>query len=122
MQINLEGLSETELGYFEQIETLFNQLAFLNPKFKILHLCAVLDYDINKTAKLIKKIYGVSFRHLVNYNRISHFEKIISQKVENQEKLDIATIIKESGFATRSLFYAYFKELKGKSPSDYFLP
>jgi len=117
---NLEGLTEKEFSYYEEINDLFNKEVFKNPKFKLLQLSAMLDYRALNTSKLIKHIYGMSFMTLVNLYRINYFDNQIRNYLSNGIKFNISQEIKESGFNNRTYFYDYFKKFMGKSPKEYY--
>ena len=117
---NLDGLTDKEFSYYEEINDLFNQEVFKNPKFKLLQLSAMLDYRALNTSKLIKRIYGMSFMTLVNLYRINYFDNQIRFYISKGIKFTMSEIIKEAGFNNRTYFYYYFKEFKGMPPKDYY--
>ena len=117
---NLDGLTDKEFSYYEEINDLFNQEVFKNPKFKLLQLSAILDYRAQNTSKLIKHIYGMSFMTLVNLYRIHYFDNQIRSYLSYGIKFNITEEIKVAGFNNRTYFYDYFKKFMGKSPKEYY--
>jgi AraC-like DNA-binding protein len=118
MDINLELLTENEVIYYRKIELILSQ-SYQNPSFKLVHLCAQIDCGIYKTTKLIKSIYGLKFSELLILYRINYFDREIKNRIDRNEKLDITSLIKQSGVVTRSLFYANYTRVKGMSPREF---
>lgn len=121
IEINLEGLTDEEKIYYHRIEAfLIQSLIYLEPNFKLYHLCAKIDCSIINTSRLVKKIYGVKFCELINIYRVNHFDKEIRKRLQENEKINITDIIKQSGFECRSNFYFKFKEINGMSPKEFY--
>lgn len=58
----------------------------------------------------------MNFRMLVNKYRIAHAVQLIH---ECEGKYELENVIRQSGFASRSVFYDAFLRVKGVSPSRY---
>ena len=102
---------------------LLGYIAFFNPGFfnlptylkKLSGLCGFSDELLSE---LINKYYSADFRSFVNAFRIEEVIRKVNRG-EDEEKT-LLGIALESGFNSKSTFNQTFKNLKGKSPSDFF--
>lgn len=107
-------MTDEEKIYHQRIKNILSQSPiYLNPNFKLYHLCAKIDYSTSNTSKLIKKIYGVKFSELINRYRIDYFDKEIRKRLQENKKFNITDVIKQSGLETRS--FILFKVKKSRS-------
>lgn len=116
--IQTANLTPYEFIYFDKIEYLMKNKKFLIHDYSILHLAYEIDSTIKEATRLIRKIYGVSFRCLINYNRICYFDQLIREEIRNSRKYNIYELCSLSGFNSRSLFYLYFKKFYDLKPSE----
>lgn len=99
-------------------DTFIKKKLYLQPKLTLKEAAKQLDLPPRSLSTLINKYHGVDFRRYLNTLRV---EEVI-QKVQQGEKEQktLLGIALESGFNSKSAFNQTFKDLKGKSPSEYF--
>lgn len=111
-------LTPDEISYFDKIEYLMKNRKFLIHDYSILHLAYEINCSIKEATQLVRKIYGVSFRCLLNYKRICYFDELIREKIKNSKKYNIHELSILSGFNSRSIFYIYFKKFYNAKPTE----
>jgi AraC-like DNA-binding protein len=105
-----------ELG--EQIKTYFEtKKPYLNPDFSLVDLAQNLDVPQHHISYCFRFIFNHGFPKMKSDYRIAYAKKLI-ENPEN-DHLSYEGIGLESGFSTRSHFYAAFQEIEGCSPGEY---
>ncbi len=105
-----------ELG--EQIKTYFEtNKPYLQPDFSLVDLAQQLNVPQHHISYCFRFIFNQGFPKMKSEYRIEYAKKLI----ENSENdhLSYEGIGQESGFSTRSRFYAAFQEIEGCSPGEY---
>lgn len=113
-------LSQSDL---EGLETRLTQLMeqkkpYLNAKLLKSELADMLDVSSPEIARLLNERIGMNFFEYVNYYRIKEFVELA--KSEKSRELTLYGLAQEAGFNSKTTFNKSFKNLMGKSPSDYF--
>ena len=112
---NLLAAYQTDKIAVKLDQRIKNSQAFLDSTLDLNALAILTDMTSAKLSKYIKTYYGISFVELINRLRIHYF-------LEQRQAFDqytLETYIYQSGFASRSTFYAAFKKYMGVNPSFY---
>ncbi|WP_326983529.1 helix-turn-helix domain-containing protein [Chryseobacterium sp. MYb264] len=60
------------------------------------------------------------FYRYINEYRIEYFKKMVEKAIEKNENINFLSFAYEAGFKSKSSFNRYFKEIIGKTPSEYY--
>ncbi|MFZ9982070.1 MAG: hypothetical protein ACO3FI_08575 [Cyclobacteriaceae bacterium] len=106
--------------YFEvlviRIKTyLKEQEPFLQIEFNLQMLSNALDVPQHHLTYCIRYFFNSNFSDLKNSYRIAHFKKLAQNGIPKH--LNIDYLIEQSGFKSKSSFYASFSKLEGYNPS-----
>ena len=104
-------LSNTIQNYLQ------NKKPFLNPDFAVSDIALDLKVPQNHISYCISYLMETKFSKLKSELRIQHALELL--EIGSNSILTIEAIGKQSGFKTRSNFYAAFKEKTGFTPSEY---
>ncbi|WP_027385983.1 helix-turn-helix domain-containing protein [Chryseobacterium gregarium] len=61
-----------------------------------------------------------SFYQYINEYRIGYFKSSIEEAIEKNETINFLSLAYDAGFKSKSSFNRYFKEISGKTPSEYY--
>lgn len=84
----------------------------------ITQLSKALSIPVHQLSSLINTTYKKSFNAFVNSYRVIHVRNQL-QHYQQWQHLKIEALGTQSGFSSRSVFFAKFKELIGSSPAEY---
>lgn len=119
LEITLDSdLEERFIDLGEQIKTyIVEEKPYLNPEFSLTDLAQKLDVPQHHISYCFRFIFKQGFPKMRSEYRIAYAKKLL----ENPENdyLSYEGIGLESGFSTRSRFYAAFQEIEGCSPGEY---
>lgn len=93
---------------FRDCELTLDQLAFKSKINK---------YQISEMLNGYQK---KSFYQYINEYRIDYFKNSIVEAVEKNEDINFLSLAYDAGFKSKSSFNRYFKEIIGKTPSEYY--
>jgi len=81
-----------------------------------------LKTKINKyqISEMLNGYKNKSFYQYINEYRIDYFKDSIEKAIEKNENINFMSLAYESGFKSKSSFNRYFKEINGKTPSEYY--
>ncbi len=99
-----------------KLDELFeNQRIFMNPDLKIWDVCKLIGTNRTYISKLINQEYGRNFCNHVNYYRVRHAKKLLSENpnLTNEQLADL------SGFGSIKSLYRAFESLSDKPLSYY---
>ncbi|MEN9570229.1 MAG: hypothetical protein RL172_1460 [Bacteroidota bacterium] len=112
-------LNEAEVKrYRTMVDSFFTQQQpFLQPQYTLEQLVADLQIPRYVLSAFINKEYGMGFREFLNRYRV----KYLLANIEKSEwkNYTIEAIAAECGFSNRVTFFKNFKQITGKSPSEY---
>ncbi len=91
---------------------------YLNRKLLKSELAGLLGVSSPELARLLNERIGMNFFEYVNYYRIKEFIKLA--KTDRARELTFFGLAQEAGFNSKSTFNKAFKEIIGRSPSEYF--
>lgn len=93
-----------------------NQL-YLNTEMTLSLLSKKIGISEGYLSQLINKHHGKNYNDYINRLRIEHVKKILIN--DEYSNYTITAIGLESGFKTKTSFYAIFKKYTGKTPNQY---
>nr|MCH9661623.1 helix-turn-helix domain-containing protein [Bacteroidota bacterium] len=110
-----ETSEPSTLKYFQELEKymMFDKM-YLNPYLDLNSLADKLDISPNYLSKIVNSHDKVNFSDYVNTYRISYAKKMLAA-IEFKE-YNMLSIALESGFNSKSSFYAAFNKLLGQPP------
>jgi AraC-like DNA-binding protein len=106
--------------YFEELAVtlkryLQEQEPFLNKEFSLQMLSAALTVPQHHLTYCIRYFFNSNFSDLKNSYRIAHFKKLATIGIPKHLTIDY--LIDQSGFKSKSSFYACFSKYEGYNPS-----
>jgi AraC-like DNA-binding protein len=105
-------------GYYKELCFLLeNEKIYKNPDISLGSISARLGISVTYLSQLINKISGVNFSDFINEYRVKESQKLLTHP--NYSGYAILSIGLESGFNSKSTFYAAFKKHTGVTPSVY---
>ncbi|GGG98440.1 hypothetical protein GCM10011416_15730 [Polaribacter pacificus] len=110
----IEKTEASQLGI--QLNSVMTQKLFhKNSEVKIQHIAKELDISSHKLSQFLNDNLGKSFALFINEYRIEEAKTLIKEK----DHFTLEAIGFESGFSSKSTFYATFKKLVGLTPAAY---
>jgi AraC-like DNA-binding protein len=109
--IQFHELGDRIKSYFE------SEKPYLNPEFSLLDLAQNLHVPQHHISYCFRFVFNQGFPSMKSAYRIAHAKKLIENPANDY--LSYEGIGLESGFSTRSRFYAAFQEIEGCSPGEY---
>lgn len=91
---------------------------YKNPEFSLTELSAICQMDKVKISFVLNTSMKMNFTELLNKYRVEEFLTLVQSG--HYSNLSILGIAQEAGFSSKSTFYKAFKEIKGKTPKEYF--
>ncbi len=88
---------------------------FKDPKFRITDLAEKTGISVHEISRVINLFYENGFSHYINEKRIMEAQTLM----EKRKELTLEGIGYESGFNSKSTFYASFRKLTGMTPAVY---
>ena len=78
--------------------------------------------EINKyqISEMLNNYKNKPFYRYINEYRIDYFKNMVEKAIEKNENINFLSFAFESGFKSKSSFNRYFKEIIGKTPSEYY--
>lgn len=107
--------NEAELLIAHLYEAMNKKQFHKNTNIKLNDIAKYLTISPHKLSQLLNDNLGKSFASFINECRIEDAKKLIKEK--NQFTLEAIGF--EAGFSSKSTFYATFKKITGKTPSEY---
>ena len=103
---------------FEKVKLLINEKKlFIEPKLSVDFLANEVDINATKLSNIIKQFSDKNFNDFINEFRIELAKELL--KNEDYKNYTITSIGLESGFNSKSTFYATFKKNTGFTPTEY---
>lgn len=116
---NTSSESEDPLAETANLITdyIINEKAYLNPDFEIIDIVYALNIPRHHIVYCFSEILQIKFTAYRSKLRIEHAKKLLQEG--SADTLSIDGIGAQSGFSSRSGFYATFKAETGMTPSQY---
>ncbi|MBO6077163.1 MAG: AraC family transcriptional regulator [Bacteroidaceae bacterium] len=96
-------------------EKMENERLYLKPSLSVVDLAKAIGSNRTYVSTSINSHSGKSFAMFVNTYRVEYAKKIM----EKDGKLSVAQVAEMSGFASEESFRRNFRNITGKSPSDW---
>ncbi|MDY7393679.1 helix-turn-helix transcriptional regulator [Aureibaculum sp. 2210JD6-5] len=104
--------------HFMEIDTYIkNTKKFTNAKLSLETLAEELDISASFLSSIINKSNKTNFTDYINNYRVNQAKELLADK--DYANYKILSIGLESGFNSKSTFYAVFKKFTGKTPAEY---
>lgn len=110
---------EMELICRRLIEYLETSKRYLDPELSLWQLSRETGIPTKKISKSINSYMGCNFFDFLNRIRVEEAKRLLKAKAAKGLKMPIADIGEQSGFSTRSVFFARFAEFEGLTPAKY---
>lgn len=110
-------IEKTEAEFLiEQLNVLMKEKElYKEADVKLLNIAKNIHISTHKLSQLLNDNLGKSFASFINDYRIEEAKRLLKEN----EKITLEAIGYESGFSSKSNFYATFKKLVGKTPSEF---
>lgn len=81
-----------------------------------------LKTEINKyqISEMLNNYKNKPFYRYINEYRIEYFKNSVELAIEKNENINFLSFAYDAGFKSKSSFNRYFKEITGKTPSEYY--
>jgi len=100
----------------QQVNTFMHlQKPFKNPKLKMSELAMNNNMSSHTLSKVLNDFYAYGFAHYINDFRVKEAQSLMLER----EDLSLEGIGYESGFNSKSSFFAAFKKITNSTPSEY---
>lgn len=114
--INIKRYSvENRTSLIKLIRYFTEKRPFLNTDLKINDVAKALGTNRTYLSQLLNTEMNTNFNQFVNKYRVKEAQNLM----KNTEAQKLIKIADESGFNSYSVFFSKFKEITGKSPSEY---
>jgi len=101
---------------FEQVnDYMLSQRPFKDPKLKMNGLAEEMKISPHILSKILNEVYLKGFAHYIKEFRVKEAKRLIKER----EDLSLEGIGYESGFNSKSSFFAAFKKITSCTPSEY---
>ena len=114
--VDKTGIAEQKQESEKIIDKFIKKELYLNPEISLQELAMELEVAKYKLSKIIKDEGFENFYVFINYYRIKKSKELLSVIPDNHV---IESVVKESGFKSRSTFYRVFKESTGVTPTEF---
>jgi AraC-like DNA-binding protein len=106
------GLHKTRL-----LERMEEEKFFLDPEITLPRLAQVLEIPAAHLSQVINDLLGRNFYEFVNHYRVEEAKRRLAGPAARRDKL--ITVAQDCGFNSLATFNRVFKELTGRTPSEY---
>ncbi|MCW3162146.1 helix-turn-helix domain-containing protein [Chryseobacterium oryctis] len=114
-----EAENENMERLFSRIEeTMKEKMLFKDAKFNLSALSVELEVNSAYISKAIRYKGFPNFNNYLNIYRINHVKELFTEV--DFQKTTLMYIYTEAGFSNQSTFNRVFKQIEGKTPSNYF--
>ncbi len=113
-----DDINSNEKNLFIKIDTLINKnQRFTEPKLNLESLAKEFEISQSKLSSIINGFTSKSFNEYINEFRVELAKQLLIDA--NYTNYTITAIGLESGFNSKSTFYAVFRKITGFTPSEY---
>ncbi len=99
----------------QKLSIIIEKELFLNPNFTLEEAAKELKVTKHLLSQYINEILGKSFSNLITEYRIEKAKKLL----ETEKNYTVESLGYDSGFSSKSTFFAAFKKITGLTPSEY---
>lgn len=97
-----------------------NQQLFRNCDLTLDLLASKTEINKYQISEMLNGYKHKPFYRYINEYRIEYFKNIVEKAIEKNESINFLSFAYEAGFKSKSSFNRYFKEIIGKTPSEYY--
>ena len=114
-----KGLPENEIRELAHAikEIMVTEKLYLDPQLTVKGISDRLGIPVYKITQALNRGHNKNFNEFINAFRVEHAKRLLEN--EKYDRLTIAAIAAESGFASQGPFYTAFRKMVGNSPTDY---
>lgn len=94
-----------------------NEKPYLNEKITLPQLSSEIGLSVNYLSQLINERYGKNFYYFINSFRVEEIKRRMQDPANDIYSL--TALAYECGFGSKSTFNRIFKQLTGKTPSQF---
>jgi tetratricopeptide (TPR) repeat protein len=91
---------------------------YLNPTLTLYELAEMVDASTNQLSQVLNEFLGKNFYDYLNTYRLRYFLSLYN--TPEYQHYTLLALAYESGFNSKTTFNAFFKKIKGQTPSQYF--
>lgn len=99
------------------LEMMEREKSFLDPEITLPKLAQALEVPVAHLSRVINDLLGRNFYEFINHYRVEAAKRRLASPEAGREKL--ITVALDCGFNSVATFNRVFKELAGRTPSDY---
>lgn len=110
--------SELKIIHEKLAELMRENKLFLTSELSLATVAAILDVHPNTLSQVINRVEKKNFFEYINNLRVDEFKEKVSIPL-NHKKYTLLSLSYECGFNSKTSFNRNFKNITGKSPSDY---
>jgi AraC-like DNA-binding protein len=99
------------------LEMMEREKSFLDPEITLPKLAQALEIPVAHLSRVINDLFGRNFYEFINHYRVEDAKRRLAMPDAGREKL--ITVALDCGFNSLATFNRVFKELAGRTPSDY---
>ncbi|PHN00854.1 helix-turn-helix domain-containing protein [Flavilitoribacter nigricans] len=107
----MEELAEKILRYLEE------KKPFVQPDYSLQAMMQDLELSQQNLSQTINEHLGKNFYQLINEYRVREFQRLLRQP--EADRFTLLSLAYEAGFNSKSSFNRVFKEITGKTPTQY---
>ncbi|MCX6577039.1 MAG: helix-turn-helix transcriptional regulator [Candidatus Aminicenantes bacterium] len=99
------------------LELMEREKSFLDPEITLPKLAQALEIPVAHLSRVINDLFGRNFYEFINHYRVEDAKRRLAMPDAGREKL--ITVALDCGFNSVATFNRVFKELAGRTPSEY---
>ena len=99
------------------LELMEREKSFLDPEITLPKLAQALEISVAHLSRVINDLFGRNFYEFINHYRVKDAKRRLAMPDAGREKL--ITVALDCGFNSLATFNRVFKELAGRTPSEY---
>ena len=117
---NENPVYSSQVSLFTELRDLFDrQKLYLDPELSIKSVVKLIGTNQKYLYQAISENSDTNFRSFVNRYRVDEAKRIIEQKIQSNEVLNLSELYIAAGFNSSGSFYRVFKSVTGLAPKDY---
>ncbi|RKS98181.1 helix-turn-helix domain-containing protein [Chryseobacterium defluvii] len=101
-------------------ESVQQQQLFRNCDLTLDYLALKTEINKYQISEMLNGYKHKPFYRYINEYRIEYFKNMVERAIEKNENINFLSFAYEAGFKSKSSFNRYFKEIIGKTPSEYY--
>ncbi|MEP1031903.1 helix-turn-helix transcriptional regulator [Ekhidna sp.] len=98
-------------------ENMAQEKSYLDPNLNLTDLSKTIGTTSNNLSQVLNLTEGISFNNFINAFRVEHSKEMMSSHL--YDHFTVLAIGYDSGFSSKSTFNRAFKNLEGKTPSEF---